>query len=165
MKLKTLSIVLMVSLIFTAGSAQAAFWRGELPGGIFVVSLPTVTSVSTHEYVVDGMARVTELTVDTTGQIVARFYYIEPLVAQTPGGVGQALIDKAQQKLTQAAERAGVEEVWKKVVKNYPNTTHARTVEYRLDSIAQITRLQKSLEAAWRANQETQIKVAATEEN
>ena len=159
-----LKTLVMVSLICAAQTSQASFWRCELPGGVFVVSLPAVTSVSTHEYVVDGAARVTELTVDTTGQVVARFYYIEPLLAQTPGGVGQTLVDRAQQRVSDAAERAGVEEVWKKVVKNYPSTTHARTVEYRLESMEQLTRLQKSLENAWRANQETQIKVTASED-
>jgi len=35
--------------------------------------------LSTHEYVVDGAARFTEFTIGTTGAVVARFYYIEPI--------------------------------------------------------------------------------------
>ena len=42
--------------------AQAGFWRCELPGGIYTVNLATVSSVSTHEYVVSGAARVTAST-------------------------------------------------------------------------------------------------------
>jgi len=158
--LKTLGLAAVAYALLCVGS-QAAFWRCELPGGIYTVSLPTVVSVSTHEYIVDGAARVTELTVGTTGAVVARFYYIEPMVAKSPIGFGQTLIDKAQQKVTEGANRAGMEEVWKKVVKNYPSTTHAHTVEYRLDSVDQVKKLQKSLEDAWRVNKETLIKVSA----
>ena len=143
-------------------SADAAFWRGELPGGVFMVSIPSICSVSTHEYVVDGVARVTELTVGTNSAVVARFYYLEPMVPKSPISLGQSVIDKAQQYAQEGASRTGMEEVWKKVVKNYPTTTHAHTVEYRLDSADQIKLLQQSLEAAWRANRETQFKLPDT---
>lgn len=152
------------ALLFTVmcTSAQAAFWRCELPGGIYMVNMTTLASVSTHEYVVDGAARVTELTVATNSAVVARFYFLEPMVPKSPvGGLGQSLIDKVQQRSEEAAGRAGLEEVWKKVVKNYPLTTHAHTVEYRLDSIDQVKKVQKSLEEAWRANRDTQFKVQA----
>ena len=160
--LKTLTLAAVAHILLAAG-AQAAFWRCELPGGVFMVSIPTLTSVSTHEYVVDGAARVTELTVGTTGAVVGRFYYIEPMVPQTPGGIGQTVLDKVQSKATQAANRAGVEEIWKKVVKNYPTTTHAHTVEYRLESVDQIKKLQTSLETAWRNNQDTTLKVSSSD--
>jgi len=157
---------LWLSAVFLAvldASAQAAFWRCELPGGVYMVSLPTVASVSTHEYVVDGVARVTEFTVATNSAVVARFYYLEPMVPKSPVGMGQSVLDKVQQRAEEAAGRAGVEEVWKKVVKNYPLTTHAHTVEYRVDSLDQIKKLQRSLEDAWRKNQDTQLKLQSEE--
>ena len=162
--LKTLGLAALASLLLCIHS-QAAFWSCDLPGGTYTVSLPTVASVSTHEYIVDSAARVTELTVATNSAVVARFYYIEPMVPQSPVGIGQTLIDKAQQHVTDVASRAGMEEVWKKVVKNYPLTTHAHTVEYRLESVDQIKKLQKSLETAWRNNSETQIKISANSED
>ena len=143
--------------------AQAGFWRCELPGGIYTVNLATVSSVSTHEYVVSGAARVTELTVGTNSAVVARFYYLEPMVPKSPIGFGQSLIDKAQEKLQEGAARTGAEEVWMKVVKDYPTTTHAHTVEYRLDSVDQVKKVQKSLEDAWRANKDTLLKVTSTD--
>jgi len=152
-------VALLASMV---PAVQAAFWRCELPGGVYAVSLPTVSSVSTHEYVVDGMARVTELTIGTSGDVVARFYYLEPLVPKSPIGLGQSVIDKVQERAQDVAGRvegAGVEPVWKKVVKNYPTTTHARTVEYRLLNLDDVEKLRKSLEAAWRSNSETSIKI------
>ncbi len=88
-------------------------------------------SVSSHEYVVDGAARVTEVNVDTAGQLTVRFYSIEPATTAGPGGIGAATLGKVQSLLTEAAERSG-SDAWKKVVKSYPTTTHARTVEYRV---------------------------------
>lgn len=88
-------------------------------------------SVSSHEYVVDGAARVTEVNVDTTGQLTVRFYFIEPATTAGPGGLGAATLGKVQSLLTEAGERSG-SDAWKKVVKSYPTTTHARTVEYRV---------------------------------
>jgi hypothetical protein len=160
--LKTAAFVAFVA-VGLPSAARAAFWRCELPGGIYVVSLPTVASVSTHEYVVDGAARVTELTVATTTAVVARFYYQEPLVTKAPMGVGQSILDKAQGHVGDAANRAGIDEVWKKVVKSYPTTTHAHTVEYRLESVEQVKKLESSLEDAWRNNRETSIKVASSD--
>ena len=152
------ALLLALSLL----PAQAAFWRCELPGGIYVVSLPAVSSVSTHEYVVDGAVRVTELTIGANSAVVARFYYLEPMVAKSPIGFGQSLIDKAQEKVQEGASRTGMEEVWQKVVKNYPTTTHAHTVEYRLESVDQITQIEKSLETAWRTNKDTVLKITSS---
>ena len=153
--------LLISALVLAAFSqARAAFWRCELPGGIYVVNLATVTSVSTHEYVVNpGAARVTEFTIGTTGAVVARFYYVEPMVPKSPVGFGQSIIDKVQEKAEDAADRTGVEEVWKKVVKDYPLTTHAHTVEYRLDSVDQVKKLEKSIEDAWKTNKDVSTKL------
>ena len=108
-------------------------WRANLPGGTYEIVVGAMVSVSSHEYVVDGTARVTEVNVDTTGQMAVRFYYIEPAMQSGPAGIGAATFGKVQGLATEAAERSG-SDAWKKVVKSYPTTTHARTVEYRLAS-------------------------------
>jgi len=123
-------------------------WRAELPGGTFVAALSAITTVSTHEYVVDGAARVTEVSVGLIGSVQARFYFIEPNTPEAPGGIGQSTINFVQEKMTEAADRTGTD-VWKKVVKKYPEATHAHTVEYRLDSKQTLAKLFKSVESAW----------------
>jgi hypothetical protein len=150
---------LLLFFILSSTTLHAAFWKCELPGGSYTVNLSTISSVSSHEYVVDGAARVTEVTINTTGPVVARFYYLEPMIPKAPLGIGQSVIDTAQSRANEVTDRTGVEPVWKKVVKNYPTTTHARTVEYRLDSLEKLETLRKSLEAAWRTNAETSIKI------
>ncbi|EDY16842.1 hypothetical protein CfE428DRAFT_5651 [Chthoniobacter flavus Ellin428] len=126
-------------------------WRCNLPGGSYSVALRAIVSVSSHEYLVDGIARVTEVNIDTVGNALARFYYIEPSTPNSPIGLGQATIDKAQQMLQDGAARTG-QDVWQKVVKNYPTTTHAHTIEYRVADKDTLSKLYTSAESSLRLN-------------
>ena len=114
-----------------------------------------MVSVGMQEYVVDGAARVTEVNIDTTGNALARFYYLEPITPQTPMAAGQSIINKAQELATEAAGRTGQEEVWKKVVKSYPTTTHAHTVEFRVASKDDLKKIFESAETAMRESRDT----------
>jgi len=134
-------------------------WRADLPGGTYEVAIRSIISVSTHEYVVDGVARVTEMNIDTPGNLAVRFYYLEPVSPTSPVGIGQNTIDKIKDLAEQAEGRvSSSDSPWEKVVKNYPNTTHAHTVEYRVQSKEQIESLFNSAEQAFRLNQNTEIK-------
>lgn len=130
------------------GPSDRGVWRAEMPGGTFVVALSAITSVSSHEYVVDNAARVTEVTVAMIGSVIGRFYFLEPNTPQAPDGIGQSAINFVQDKLNEAADRTG-SDAWKKVVKSYPASTHAHTVEYRVESKETLQKLYKSLETAW----------------
>lgn len=133
-------------------------FRAQLPGGIYEVAARNIVSVSTHEYLVDGAVRVVEMNIDTLGSIMARFYFLEPNKPNTPGNVGAAAIDKAQELLTQAADKTG-QDAWKKVIKNYPATTHARTVEYRLQSREDLNKLFEAAEEAFRLQKNRSVKI------
>ena len=105
-------------------------WRCDLPGGTYEVAIRAILAVSMHEYIVDGIARVTEMNIDTPGTMAVRFYYIEPLTTNSPLGIGQATLDKVQELAKEAGERVSPgDSPGDKVVKNYPTTTHAHTVE------------------------------------
>jgi hypothetical protein len=163
-------IILVLVLAFTEVRAQDSqatptpmpgglpVWRCELPGGIYEVALRSIVSVSSHEYIVDGAARVTEVNVDTTGSMTVRFYYLEPITPTSPLGIGQSTINKVQEMGKELMDRTGQGEVWQKVVKNYPTTTHARTIEYRLESQDQLDKLFQSAETAFRLNRNTTFK-------
>lgn len=101
-------------------------------GGEYVVRLDAILSVSQHEYVLDGAGKVTEVNISTAGSELVRFYYVEPNKPTMPGGVGQSAVNIVEEKAKEALTRAGADEVIAKVVKNYPTTTHAHTIEYRL---------------------------------
>jgi hypothetical protein len=131
-------------------SGRVPLWICVTPGGQYEVALRSMVSVSSCEYIVDNVARVHEVNIDTMGNMAVRFYYIEPMTPNSPIGLGQSTINKAQEILQEAASRTGQDEVWKKVMKNYPTTTHSHTIEYRVDSQDDLDKIFKSAEQAFR---------------
>ena len=130
-------------------ASRLPIWRCELPGGTYEVALRAIVSVSIHEYIVDGVARVNEVNVDTQGNMAARFYYLEPAAAKSPLGVGQSAIDRISDLAKEAGQRVGADEVWQRVVKSYPTTTHAHTIEYRVESEDQLKQIFTSAQGAF----------------
>lgn len=128
---------------------RAVIWQAVLPGGNYAVRVSYMTAVSIHEYVVDGAARVTEVNIGTVGSDLVRFYYIEANVPKAPGGVGQSVINEVQDKVNEGSSRANLDDAWQKVVKNYPTTTHAHTVEYRLNSRESLQKLFESAQKSF----------------
>ncbi len=143
----------------TQANTTRPIWRANMPGGTYEIVVGAIVSVSSHEYVVDGAARVTEINVDTAGQLAVRFYFIEPAVVAGPGGIGAASIGKVQNLLTEAAERSGTD-AWKKVVKSYPTTTHARTVEYRVASKDSLNKIFASASKSLRTGKPDEVSVS-----
>jgi hypothetical protein len=127
-------------------------WVCNMPAGAYIVALRSIVSVSTQQYLIDGHTQVTELDIDTTGSALARFYYLEP---NTPTNTPlSGTISSAQQLLQQGADATN-QDVWQKVIKNYPMTTHAKTIEYRVQDKSTLTAIQTSIQAAWQNNQNT----------
>lgn len=139
-----------------AGEAPQRFWQATLQGGHYIVALDRISSVSRHQYLMDGGIVVDEVTVDTIGQVLARFYFISALSSSAPGTVAQ-LTERAQELADDAAQRAGVD-AHQMVVKKYPETTHARTVEYRLQSEKQLADLYASVRKAWESGRGSSFK-------
>lgn len=126
------------------------YWKAELPGGTFIVAHDSVNGVSSQEYVLDGAARVTEVNIITSGVMQPRFYYIEPLTPEAPVAATQGAVDRAKSALEEAASRmVPGDPVWAKVIKTYPTTTHAGTIEYRIETKEQLKNLYKSIESSW----------------
>lgn len=138
--------------------AGQPFFRCTLPGGTYQVAIGKIVAVASHEYVVDGIARVTEVNVDSEGALLARFYYIEPNTPSAPGGIGAATVEKAQALFQEALDRSG-QDAWKKVVKNYPVTTHARTVEYRVTEKDHLNRIFAGADEAFRLGRTVIVKI------
>ncbi len=124
------------------------FWQANLPGGSFMVALDRIVSVSRHKYLLDGAVIVDEVTVDTDGQALARFYFIAPLTDAAPGNSISGMATRGKELIDKAAERTGTD-VQNMVVKKYPETTHARSIEYRVMSEAALSSLFASAKNAW----------------
>lgn len=139
------------SLVVAQGMAQSApgLWKVERLGEtVYAVKLSAIASASLHEYVVGGTVRVTEVTIGTLGSTQARFYHLQPVTATSGGGplgLANTLTQRGQQIAERAAEVTGAAPVWRGVVKDYPTTTHAHTVEYRVESLQKLQELLKSV--------------------
>ncbi len=128
------------------------FWQATLPGGHYMVALDRIASVSRHRYLLDGAVIVDEVTIDATGQALARFYHLQPVTAEAGGSAaGEAaarVTARAGELADKAAQYAGTG-IHQMVVKKFPETTHARTVEYRLLSAEELAGLHASIRSAW----------------
>jgi len=124
------------------------FWEANLAGGNYMVALGRISSVSRHKYVLDGVVIVDEVTIDTDGQALARFYFISPVKV---GGTGAAAVDAVEKAaaLLDGAVRRGGTDIQDMVMKKYPLTTHSKTIEYRLLSEQQLGALYGSAKTAW----------------
>ena len=128
--------------------SKNGFWEANLDGGNYLVALNRISSVSRHKYVLDGAVIVDEVTVDTTGQALARFYFITPVAVSGPGAEAAEAAERAMALVDGAVRRADIS-VQDMVMKKYPMTTHAKSVEYRLLSEEQLSTLYQSVKTAW----------------
>lgn len=124
------------------------FWQATLNGGHYMVALDRISSVSRHKYLLDGAVIVDEVTVDALGQALARFYHISPVTDAAPGNAVADLAKRGREIVEKAADRAG-NDVQNMVIKKYPETSHARTIEYRILSAADLSALHASVRSAW----------------
>jgi hypothetical protein len=135
------------------------WWDCSLPGGNYCISIGKITSVSMHQYIVKtptqaGSAvplptRVYEVNIATDAAMVTRFYYIE---SATDGGTLSTVktgLDRLTEVANQAADRTGTAKYWQMVQKDYPLSTHAHTIEYRLESMDDLNRLYGSVKRSW----------------
>jgi len=142
-----------------SNNAAPIFFVSRTPGGNCTVRVASMVSVSMHEYVVDGAARVYEVNIDTTGNTLIRYYYLEPIRLQSPIGVGQSAIDKLEDLKNEAQSRFGLDEAARKVTKSYPTSTHAHTVEYRLDSRDSLNKIYEGADRAFRLRTSVTVEV------
>jgi len=128
------------------------FWQANVGGGQYMVALGTITAVSRHKYLLDGAIVVDEVTVDTTGQSLARFYFLSPISDKLTGnGLGNTasrIVDRGREIIENKANDAGTD-VHNMVVKKFPETTHAHCIEYRLLSAEELSGLFNSVRTAW----------------
>jgi len=133
----------------TETDGNRRFWQANLPGGNYMVALEHVTAISRHSYAIPEAALlVDEVTIDTNGQGLARFYFARPLTEGVNNNAVGNLTERAKELVDFAGQRAGTD-LHKMVIKKYPETTHARSIEYRLLSAEELTALYASIHTAW----------------
>lgn len=129
--------------------APHRFWQCELPTGAYMVALDRICSVGMHEYLMDGGFVVTEVTIDTVGSVVARFYYGEPYRPKSEYATGQAILDRATKTIDEVKDKAQMSQFETLTVKNYPATTHAKTIDFKFNKKENLVALFNSVNKAW----------------
>lgn len=169
-----LPVVLLVSPLAHAQNQPAAtnnksedseqpnrFWQARMSGGHYMVAIDRISSISRHEYVLNGNALVDEVTVDTIGQALVRFYFIRPLsdtmTGSNTGAAVSRIAGRAEELVERGAAVAGTN-AHDKVMKTYPDTTHARSIEYRVHSAEALSALYNSVRTAWERGKGRQFK-------
>jgi len=131
-------------------------WDGRFNGGNYIVRCNSIIALSKHEYISDGVARVVEVNLTLNSAQVVRFYFLEaykPETGSSAVGAGTAALERAKGMFEQAAGRVSPELTTPKVVKNYPASTHAHTVEFVLKEEARLNAMFQSLERGFRTGQ------------
>ena len=137
---------------------RSEIWEATLPGGDYAVAVDRITSVSRHSYLLDGALIVDEVTIDTEGQALARFYHITPVGTTGTAGVTKGSVEEPAKRLFDTPQqRVGVD-LEHMVIKKYPDTTHARSIEYRIDTTETLTKLFNSAKTAWQSGEAGQFK-------
>jgi hypothetical protein len=128
-------------------SGIGPYWKAELKDGVFLVPHSAITSISRSNYIVDGSIRVTEISIGTQGSVQGRFYHAEPIEPTLP--VGQSSLNLLKERVEEVQSRLGLDEQATKVLKNYPATTHAHTVEFRLPTLTELDAIFQHLERSY----------------
>jgi hypothetical protein len=124
------------------------FWQASLPGGHYMVAIDRIASISMHQYVLDANLLVDEVVVDTNGRGLARFYYVTSVAEASGSAAAGRVVAKGRELLDRAGQRAGTD-VHELAQKNYPTTSHAGMIEYRILDRRDLEELYKSLKNAW----------------
>ncbi len=131
-------------------------WDGRFNGGNYIVRCNSIIALSKHEYISDGVARVVEVNLTLNSAQVVRFYFLEPAKIETGSSLANAgtqALERAKGMVEQAAGRVSPTLTTPKVVKNYPASTHAHTVEFVLKEEARLNAMFQSLERGFRTGQ------------
>jgi hypothetical protein len=134
------------------------FWQADLPGGHYMVALDRISTISMHEYLLDGGLVVTEVTIDTVGRALTRFYHIAPLSDTAGRDEVTRVVDRGRELLDRAGQKAGTD-AYNMVQKTYPTTTHAGTIEYSISDKRDLDALYNSLKKSWESGRGRKLTV------
>ncbi|PQJ29492.1 hypothetical protein [Rubritalea profundi] len=133
------------------------FWEANLPGGSYMVSLARISSIGMSTYHVKG-AVVHEVDIETMGAALTRFYVIEALGENNSSNAASNLISRAKQLGSEAGGKVGVDPDTT-VHKDYPLTTHSKTIEFRVIDTDDLGEIYKSISKAWKENKGRKITI------
>ena len=129
------------------------FWQASVGGGHYMVALDRISSVSRHKYSAGWHGR---SSMKSPSMPSARRWrgstssrpVTDAVTGNSAGNAASRIVDRGRELIDKAADDAGTD-IHNMVVKKFPETTHAHTIEYRVLSAEELTGLYNSVRTAW----------------
>lgn len=134
------------------------FWQASVPGGHYMVAIDRIASISMHQYVLDAQLVVDEMVIDTNGRGLARFYFVTSVAEESGSPTVARTVQKGRELIDRAGQRAGTD-IHDMAQKNYPTTSHAGMIEYRILDKRDLQALYRSVQNAWETGKGRKITV------
>lgn len=132
---------------------KVALWRLEMgPSTKIILTVPSITGVAMHPFLLNGENQVTEVTVDTTGNNTIRFYYIHQTQDLRNVNITdhKQLMSAAKQRLNREATTQKDTNALPSV--KFPEGTYAHSIEYQVKSLEDLEKIYKSIISVWERN-------------
>jgi hypothetical protein len=125
------------------------FWLCKIKGSELMIAVDRIAAISKTQYVLDGGVLVDEVVIETNGgQALNRIYSLRPVTDAMASNPASKIIDRVRDVATERGSRLGTN-LHEMVEKNYPTTSHARTVEFRVVAPEDLDVLYASLKDTW----------------
>jgi hypothetical protein len=125
------------------------FWQCNIKGNEIMIAVDRIAAISKTQYVLDGGLIVDEVVIESTGgQALNRIYCVRPVTDTMGTNTAKKIVDRVREVATDRSGRLG-SNLHEMVEKNYPLTTHARTVELRVMEPQDLDVLYASVKNTW----------------
>ncbi len=133
------------------------------PQNEIVLSVPSITSISKHSFLLNGTMLVYEVTIDTTGNNSVRFYCVQEddgdkiLVAETPQDAVQQAAGRINKEMRNGKGKKSDETAVPSL--KYPEGVYAHTIEFQVHDPAILLKLYRESNAVWESGAPKVVRV------
>lgn len=130
------------------------------------VAASTITSISKHNFMLDGTMLVSEVTIDTTGNNSIRFYCVQEddaqkiLTAKTPQDAARQVTGRATKEIRNGGRRNSDEPSVPSI--KFPEGVYAHTIEFQVDSPMILQKIYNGARTVWEVGAAKMVRVKLT---
>jgi hypothetical protein len=138
------------------------FWELKTESGDFITALEKIVSISKSQYLLDGNLIVNEVTIDSGGRSLARFYHISTTadaLADGKAAIASKAINRLQAAVDDAGDKANTD-IHNMVQKTYPTTTHTGMIEYRIMDLRDLDAIYRSVQGSWQSGKPKKLTIS-----
>lgn len=137
----------------TVKAQHGTYWILNMagsPAGNICVRLSEITSVSIHNYMLNGKIPIAELTIDTTGNNSIRIYSV-----LSGEDMSKEILSLVSQLKSEASSLGSTPQV----AKQFPEGTHSHSIEYSVSDASKLKGIYNSITKAMMSNKSTKLSI------